>query len=199
MSEEGSSLATHSWETPWGSLHALWSERGIACTHLGDRELEDRFRAWCRLHAADRTIRVAAPPADWSDQVARYLGGDRVAWTIPLDLRGTPFRQRVWEAIRTIPHGRVWTYAELATRIGQAGASRAIGGACGANPVPLIVPCHRVVSQSGLGGFSGPMEWKVGLLELEGVGLPIFEQGLEGSPDEAPERGIGGEGFGEGG
>ena len=89
----------------------------------------------------------------------------------PLDLSGhTEFRRKVWAEMQRIPLGRTISYAELARRIGQANATRAVGGACGANPIPLIIPCHRVLAAGqGLGGFSGGLEWKRKLLAIEKI------------------------------
>lgn len=91
----------------------------------------------------------------------------------PLDLTtGTDFQRRVWLDLRSIPPGRTKTYAEVARSIGRPKAMRAVGQACGANPIPVLIPCHRVVAaQGGLGGFSGPAAWKIKLLNREGVRL----------------------------
>jgi methylated-DNA-[protein]-cysteine S-methyltransferase len=82
-----------------------------------------------------------------------YLADPRSPWDLPLALHGTPFQHQVWEALRTIPPGQALTYGELAHRLDT--SARAIGGACGANPVPIVVPCHRVVAVHGLGGYGG--------------------------------------------
>jgi O-6-methylguanine DNA methyltransferase len=88
-----------------------------------------------------------------------------------LDWRGgTPFQQQIWKALLQIPPGRTRTYGELAADAGHPGAARAVGSACGANPIPVLVPCHRVVpSGGGLGGFSGGLGWKETLLRREGA------------------------------
>ena len=87
----------------------------------------------------------------------------------PLDLcAGTPFQQRVWRVLAGIPTGETRTYGQVAQTVGSPGASRAIGRACGANPIPVLIPCHRVVAAQGkLGGFSGGLDWKRLLLERE--------------------------------
>jgi O-6-methylguanine DNA methyltransferase len=89
----------------------------------------------------------------------------------PLDLSDhTPFRRRVWREMQRIPLGQTVSYAELARRIGQPNAMRAVGGACGANPIPLIIPCHRVLAAGQrLGGFSGGLDWKRKLLAIEKI------------------------------
>jgi O-6-methylguanine DNA methyltransferase len=94
----------------------------------------------------------------------------------PLDLAaGTIFQQRVWAALREIEPGRTRSYSEIAAAVGTPKATRAVGSACGANPIPLIVPCHRVVASGGkLGGFSGGLDWKKHLLMAEGTWLDSF-------------------------
>ena len=92
--------------------------------------------------------------ADAARQLTEYFAGDRREFSLPLSPRGTPFRLRVWEAMQAIPYGETRSYGDLARVLDS--APRAIGGACGANPIPLIIPCHRVVGAGGaLGGFSG--------------------------------------------
>lgn len=107
-----------------------------------------------------------------SRQLERYLKDPRFRFDLPIRPEGTPFRHRVWEALMRIPMGEVLTYGQLAAQLDT--SARPIGGACGANPVPPVVPCHRVVSSSGLGGFMGrtdghPMAVKRWLLAHEGV------------------------------
>ncbi len=105
-------------------------------------------------------------------QIERYLADPQFRFTVPLAPKGTAFRRRVWDAITAIPVGESRTYGELARKL--ATAPRAVGGACGANPIALVVPCHRVVgSQGALGGFMGatggdPIAIKRWLLEHEG-------------------------------
>ncbi len=93
----------------------------------------------------------------------------------PLDFpTGTVFRRRVWNMILTIPVGTVWTYGKLAWSINQPKATRAVGGASGANPIPVLIPCHRVIGANGkLAGFSAGINWKIRLLRIEGVELPL--------------------------
>lgn len=86
-------------------------------------------------------------------QLAAYFRDPRARFDVPLQLAGTPFQQRVWRALRAVPSGEVRSYGALARRLRT--SPRAVGGACRANPVPIIVPCHRVVAQSGPGGFMG--------------------------------------------
>ena len=103
----------------------------------------------------------------------RYFAGEQVAFRLPLAWgRGTAFQRAVWRALGRIPYGEVRTYGWVARHVGRPGAARAVGGACGANPWPIIVPCHRVVAAGGaLGGYSAGLGWKRLLLRLEGGGF----------------------------
>lgn len=102
------------------------------------------------------------------DQLAAYWSGELREFDLPLRLVGTPFRQRVWEALRAIPYGETWSYGKLAAEIGQPTASRAVGLANGRNPISIVVPCHRVVGSSGgLTGYGGGLDRKQFLLEHE--------------------------------
>ncbi|QAA77273.1 MAG: Methylated-DNA--protein-cysteine methyltransferase [Candidatus Bipolaricaulis sibiricus] len=106
-----------------------------------------------------------------SDQLAAYLAGAGTAFDLPLRLRGTAFQKSVWRELLRVPYGTTITYGELAARIGRPHAARAVGQAVGANPVPIVVPCHRVLpAGGGLGGFGPGLEWKERLLALEGAG-----------------------------
>lgn len=131
----------------------------------------------------DHFDRVAARarrrlPGDWSDgetataaAVRRYVAGDVHALDdVVVDADGTPFQRRVWEALRSIPAGTTWSYAQLAAAVGSPGAVRAVGTANGANPAWVVVPCHRVVRSDGsLGGYGGGVDRKSWLLAHEGA------------------------------
>ena len=103
----------------------------------------------------------------------RYFAGEPVAFDLPLAPAGTSFQQRVWMAMRAIPPGETVTYGELARRLGS--EPRAVGGACGANPLPIVIPCHRVVAANGAGGYSGcgGLATKARLLALENGQAPL--------------------------
>ena len=124
--------------------------------------------------------RVMKPPEQWvkdpsgfkhvSAQLDAYFNGELTVFDLPLHLTGTDFQKSVWTTLREIPFGRTWSYGELATRVGNPKASRAVGAANGANPIPIIVPCHRVIgSNKSLTGFGGGLETKEFLLKHEGV------------------------------
>lgn len=89
-------------------------------------------------------------------QLEEYLAGDRYHFIIPFDLQGTEFQMQVWQTMLRIPFGQTVTYQELATEIGKPSAVRAVANACGQNPLPIFIPCHRVVAKHGLGGYSDP-------------------------------------------
>lgn len=107
-------------------------------------------------------------------QLTEYFARARTAFDLPLDPPGTPFEHRVWDLLRSIPYGSTTTYGELARRLGDARATRAVGAANGKNPIPIIVPCHRVVGARGeLTGFGGGLDRKRWLLEHEGALLML--------------------------
>ncbi len=159
-------MSSHIIQTSWGVFTAEFSERGLVkltfpshrngCTipKPAATATDPRVRQWEKQTAAALKAALAGrapqslPPLDWS--------------------AATPFQQQVWSQLRQISPGQVRTYAEIAQALGNAKASRAVGGACGANPIPVLVPCHRVVATGGkLGGFSGGLDRKVRLLDLE--------------------------------
>jgi methylated-DNA-[protein]-cysteine S-methyltransferase len=102
-------------------------------------------------------------------QLEEYFSGIRVEFDLPLEPVGTTFQQKAWKALMKIPYGSVWSYGEQAKFLKSPKASRAVGGANGKNPIPIIIPCHRVIGSTGkLTGYSGGMKMKIGLLKLEG-------------------------------
>jgi O-6-methylguanine DNA methyltransferase len=101
-------------------------------------------------------------------QLTEYFAGRRREFDLPLDYRGSPFQEKVWRALLAIPYGETWSYRQLAGRIGDANASRAVGTANGRNRIAIVIPCHRVVNASGeLGGYGGGVWRKKFLLDLE--------------------------------
>jgi methylated-DNA-[protein]-cysteine S-methyltransferase len=109
--------------------------------------------------------------ADAAKQLDAYFAGKLTRFDLPLAPSGSPFETRVWTAMRTIPYGETRCYGDLAEMIGS--APRAVGRCCGRNPIPIVVPCHRVLAKTGLGGYSGAggLVTKRHLLELEGAGV----------------------------
>ena len=153
--------------TPIGRVFVGMSDQGVCDVTLSDLG-EDGYRD----QLAQRAQEVRRDPIGLVvplTELDAYFRGQLVKFTVPVDLRGvTVFTRRVLSATRQIPFGTLVTYGEVARRIGSPGASRAVGGALGRNPVPIIVPCHRVVAHGGkLGGFMGGLDTKRTLLKLE--------------------------------
>jgi methylated-DNA-[protein]-cysteine S-methyltransferase len=119
---------------------------------------------------SDPVLRAAA------EQLAEYFAGRRTGFELPLAATGTPFQRAVWDALQEIPYGRTWSYADVALHIGNPRAVRAVGAANGRNPLPIVVPCHRVVGANGtLAGYGGGLENKRILLDLESGALARAE------------------------
>lgn len=153
-----------------GRLLAAYTERGVCCVKIGadDRTLEREFRS--EFSAAEL---IPAGPAihEWIGAIVRVVdegGSGTAAAGVPLDARGTAFQLRVWKELRRIPRGTTLSYTEVARRIGRPRAVRAVASACAANPVAVLVPCHRVLRSDGsLGGYRWGLERKQELLDRE--------------------------------
>ncbi len=156
-----------------GTAPIAATRRGVCAVELGDdapavkTEFRQRFPGVTDCHLVPEFDNWAARVERALAQAA--LGGELSADTdVPLDWHGTPFQQRVWRTLRCIPHGATWTYAELARQIGQPRAVRAVATACAANPLAVLVPCHRVVRQDGqLAGYRWGLDRKRQLLGSE--------------------------------
>jgi methylated-DNA-[protein]-cysteine S-methyltransferase len=121
-----------------------------------------------RAAGLDEREREQAALAGAAAELAAYFGGERRAFDLPLDLRGTPFQRRVWAELRRIPCGATVSYSELAERVGRPDVVRAVAAAVGRTPVPIVVPCHRVLGADGsLTGYGGGLQRKRALLDLE--------------------------------
>ncbi len=157
--------------TPLGDMLALASHAALCALEFtsgrGVHRLEGRLRRWFPAHTiADGDAPVIARTRDWLACYFDGLGADITHF--PLEMYGAPFEQRVWEALRQIPPGGTCTYGSIAKALGSAGASRAVGMANGANPIAIIVPCHRVIGSNGtLTGYGGGLDRKTWLLNHE--------------------------------
>ena len=181
LNARGTSPSPVRWVVQTGPVPLLGTV--VATRHVADGVLE-------ALAFPDLDERCPSVPEgaealgrDLGDALLAWLGGsDDALWALPLAPAATAFQRNVREALRSIPRGEVFTYGQLAARIGSSHASRATGRACGANPLPLVVPCHRVVGACGApGGFGLGLDAKRRLLAVEGVHL-----------DALPRRPVGG-------
>ncbi len=158
--------------SPVGRLLVAATSRGVCAVLLGDgdRELETALRR----EFSEAFLEPGGPELEsWLDEVLRRVAGQAPGRDLPLDTPGTRFQQQVWEALAEIPHGETRSYGEIAAELGRPKAARAVAGACAANRLAVVVPCHRVVSASGdLGGYRWGRERKRQLLKGEGAGLP---------------------------
>jgi AraC family transcriptional regulator of adaptative response/methylated-DNA-[protein]-cysteine methyltransferase len=155
-------------ECSLGAILVASTDQGICCILMGDdpdtlaRDLQDRF--------PNAVLRGAE--AEFEGTVAQVIGfveAPRLGLDLPLDVRGTAFQQRVWQALREVPAGQTVSYAELAQRLGMPAGARAVAGACAANPLAVAIPCHRVVRTDGaLSGYRWGVERKRALLDREG-------------------------------
>ena len=111
------------------------------------------------------------PPVlkETASQLEQYFARERTEFDLPTELDGTAFQREVWAELSRIPYGETISYGELARRVGRPNGPRAVGQANGRNPIPIIVPCHRVLASNGIGGYGGGLRVKRALLELEGV------------------------------
>jgi methylated-DNA-[protein]-cysteine S-methyltransferase len=161
-------------DTPIGELIVVADREGrLHAVEWADHE--DRLRRLLRLHygADDYTLEAARDPARCAVALKAYFAGDLAAIDdLPVETGGTAFQRAVWRALRDIPCGETISYGELAGRIGHPAAVRAVGHANGANPVSVVVPCHRVIGSDGsLTGYGGGHERKRWLLTHEGAAL----------------------------
>jgi methylated-DNA-[protein]-cysteine S-methyltransferase len=163
-----STAITKTIESPVGRLSITEADGALVCIAWSDYGADHG--------AGDRTGDLGAQPGETpllaraAEQLGEYFAGARRDFDLPLDPAGTPFQRRVWTEMVRIPFGATASYGALARKTGS--VARAVGGACGANPIPIVIPCHRVVGKGGaLGGFSGGAgpPTKRALLELEGV------------------------------
>ena len=142
------------YNTPFGKVTLEAVNEKITRLAPGDVPLQG-------IRASSNVTNMAAT------QLQEYFAGHRRMFDVPIDPQGTDFQREVWRALELIPFGETRTYAQVAASIGRPGASRAVGGANNANPIPIIIPCHRVVAANGMGGYAYGLDMKRFLLELE--------------------------------
>jgi O-6-methylguanine DNA methyltransferase len=161
-------LVIASMESPIGELTLVASVRGLFYVFL---PVNGRVMTDALLKTAFPGVRIVRDEARLAGpirQIREYFSGKRKAFSVGLDLQGTEFQKKVWKALVEVPYGDTESYSGIARRIRRPGAARAVGAACGANPIPILIPCHRIVGRDGsLTGFAGGLRMKEKLLELE--------------------------------
>jgi len=128
------------------------------------------IKAFVKQHVQQAHLQKKREPLQFAVKALKeYFSGERKKFQVPVALHGSPFQMSVWNVLKTIPYGETMSYGELAARLGSRHYARAVGAACGANPVSIIVPCHRVVGATGkLTGYGGGIDTKRKLLQMEG-------------------------------
>jgi methylated-DNA-[protein]-cysteine S-methyltransferase len=122
-----------------------------------------------RRHVRNDADDIPPELKETASQLDEYFAGERTDFDVPMELDGTDFQREVWSELTRIPYGETISYGELARRVGRPSAPRAVGQANGRNPIPVIVPCHRVLASNGIGGYGGGLKVKRQLLAVEGV------------------------------
>jgi AraC family transcriptional regulator of adaptative response/methylated-DNA-[protein]-cysteine methyltransferase len=178
-------------DSPLGRLLVGATDAGICAVYLNDSDvvLEHALR---QEYPAATFRRVHQELHEWTQSIIAYLSGWQPHLDLPLDLRGTAFQLRVWQALREIPYGETWTYMELAEHIGQPKAARAVGQACATNPTALIVPCHRVVNagvvdpaaETSPTGYRWGADRKRALLRMEREHRSVEAEAAVNPPEE---------------
>jgi O-6-methylguanine DNA methyltransferase len=155
-------------DSPVGPVWAATTSTGLCAVRLGMGQPEEFFD-WLSKHIDPDPPREDTEVLAFAlEQLDQYFSRTRRAFDLPLDTRGTAFQEAVWAEVRSVPYGTTITYGEVARRVGRPKAARAVGGANGANPLPIIIPCHRVVGAGGaLTGYGAGLEIKAQLLQLE--------------------------------
>lgn len=161
-------LYTARFSTPIGALRIASSDKGLAYVELPN-ESGRGFGGWRKTHAPDAKVIDRRTPNDpYIDQLLEYTEGTRLTFEFELDLRATKFQRSVYKHVAKIGYGETLTYADIAVAIDNPKSVRAVGAANGANPIPLVIPCHRVIASSGaLQGYAGGVDLKARLLAME--------------------------------
>ncbi|WP_438444808.1 methylated-DNA--[protein]-cysteine S-methyltransferase [Gorillibacterium sp. sgz5001074] len=161
-------------DSPIGRLLLAATEKGLCNVEFNgaSEDAREALEGWMakRLGAGIRLREGGSLIEEAARQLKDYFGGSRTSFDLPLDLRGTPFQLQVWRALGQIPYGQIRSYKQIAEAIGSPKAVRAVGGANNRNPVPIIIPCHRVIGAGGaLVGYGGGLPIKQFLLHHEGI------------------------------
>lgn len=185
MKNHATATAWTMYETAAGFGLLVANDNGLVAHHLpyGARSAGDALEIAVTLHPQAKG--ESALTRDGADLLVRYFAGERVSFNLPLDLEGfTPFQKSVYQVVAAIPYGTVLSYLEVGAACGSPRGARAIGGAMARNPLPILVPCHRVVGSSGvMTGFTAPggVDSKRELLSMEGVIFNISGAAVRGN------------------
>jgi AraC family transcriptional regulator of adaptative response/methylated-DNA-[protein]-cysteine methyltransferase len=164
---KGQSIAYCSFPTSLGIVLLAATARGVCTIKLGDDVARLR-KILAEEFSEAKLVEDAAAVKPFREKILGFIAGDQSLAKVPVDVRGTVFQRKVWDELRRIPAGETRTYQQIARAVGAPLAVRAVGSACGANPVALLVPCHRAVrTDGGLGGYAWGLSRKKRLLELE--------------------------------
>jgi len=161
-------IFTASFDSTIGRLTVASTDAGVAYIAL-PRANGRGLMGWRQRHAPDDTLQEGFEPNRTAiAQISEFVDGKREVFDLPIDLRGTPFQRDVYREVAGILYGEWCSYSEIARRVGRPKAVRAVGAANGANPLPLVIPCHRVLSRAGqLQGYAGGLDMKAKLLAME--------------------------------
>lgn len=155
-------------DTLIGKLVIASTERGLVRIMLPSEERNDFYSYINRIYPEETLVEDQGGNQQVIDQLHEYFNGDRTTFSLSLELRGTEFQRSVWKVVSDVPYGQTRSYGEIAREIGRPKACRAVGGANGANPIPIVIPCHRVIGSDGsMTGFGGGIPLKKKLLRLE--------------------------------
>ncbi len=171
-------LSTTRFDTRLGSLRIVSSEKGLVYVELPHQSGRG-FEGWKKTHAPGaKVVERRASHDDTIDQLLEFTEAERREFTMDLDMRATEFQHAVYKMVGKIAYGETLSYSDIANSIGNPKAVRAVGAANGANPIPLVIPCHRVIARGGaLQGYAGGLDLKARLLAME-----------SGHSDPSPEQ-----------
>ncbi len=159
---------------PLGAMWLQASERGLCGIGFGEGLPEAELRRLARYGLAAPHLDVVPLLEAVAGQLSDYFAGRRRSFDLPLDLRGTEFQRAVWDTLLAIPYGDTWSYGEVAEAVDRPRAAQAVGQAVGANPIAIVVPCHRVVGHDGaLTGYASGLHRKQALLQMEQSGQQL--------------------------
>lgn len=161
----------HSFGTRWGMMFAGATERGLALLTLPGEDESDFGQRLEALFASHEIREGGHVNKEVERQLRAYFSGTLKAFSLPLEIKASTFQAKVLKRVSQIPYGKTMTYGEVAASVGAPGAARAVGTANACNNIPIVIPCHRVVSSTGIGGYGGGIDLKQRLLELEGAVL----------------------------